>query len=134
MKPFDYELYKHGKKVFTRDGREVRQLIMFDVDASKCPNPLAAVVDGHIVTFYPDGKSVNDGSLDLFIAIENVEVWANVYVYEYLDGEKNFLAVGGYANERDARVDVQIFLRKERELSEAQVSHVNTILIHTYEK
>lgn len=90
MKEFDLEAAKSGKKVMTRDGRNVR-IVCFDM---KDPvKPIVALVEeivhyefpeAHdkiqeaLVMYSPQGKA-GDMHNDLVIATEKFEGWVNIY-------------------------------------------------------
>ena len=90
MKEFDLEAAKAGKKVMTRDGRNVR-IVCFDM---KDPvKPIVALVEeivhyefpeAHdkiqeaLVMYSPQGKA-GDMHNDLVIATEKFEGWVNIY-------------------------------------------------------
>lgn len=78
MIPFSIDLWRAGKKVVTRDGREVTQLHLFDVPKDLWR--LYGVVDGVLQCFRTDGKGGFNGGescLDLFHPAE--EMYVNVY-------------------------------------------------------
>lgn len=77
MKPFNLEEALNGAKVVTRDGREVTQLINFNADEDET---LFGVIDREIVAWNDKGKFQNsDHILDLFMHVEPVRKWVNVY-------------------------------------------------------
>ncbi len=77
MKPFNLEEALNGAKVVTRDGREVTQLIKFNADEDET---LFGVVNKEIVAWNDKGKFQNsDHILDLFMFVEPVRRWVNVY-------------------------------------------------------
>lgn len=82
MKPFNLEEALNGAKVVTRDGRVVTQLIKFNADEKET---LYGVVSNEIASWKDDGRfsfvsPYNDHILDLFMYVEPIRVWVNVYV------------------------------------------------------
>lgn len=81
MKPFNLEEALSGKKVVTRDGREVTELHLFKVNMDF---PLSVVVDKHIESFTKDGQyyyeTGSESPFDLFMASGKVTKWVNVYL------------------------------------------------------
>lgn len=81
MKPFNLEEALNGAKVVTRDGREVTQLTKFNADEKET---LYGVVNKEIASWKDDGRfsfipPCNDHILDLFMFVEPVRRWVNVY-------------------------------------------------------
>ncbi len=76
MKPFDLKAALRGEKVVTRDGREVTQLVKFDVE--DCNRPVVGVVDDSIYKWSLAGGWAADSCdsiLDLFMHEEPEEQW-----------------------------------------------------------
>lgn len=107
LKPFNLEEALNGAKVVTRDGREVKQLTLFE---SISLFPLVGVFDNGMMSLWSkNGKHnadtvVTDG--DLFIVVETKSVWANVCA-----NDNGFPYIGHYKNiyywgsEEDAKKD-----------------------------
>jgi hypothetical protein len=99
MKPFNLEEYKQGKKVVTRSGLPVTQLVVFDAPNSR--HNLYGVIGGHVCSFYTEGgfsENCND-QFDLFMAPEVNEGWINIYP----SGENRYkLSWGIFNNEQEA--------------------------------
>jgi hypothetical protein len=81
MKPFNLEEAINGAKVVTRDGRLVTQLTKFNADEKET---LYGVVNKEIASWKDDGRfsfipPYNDHILDLFMHVEPVRKWVNVY-------------------------------------------------------
>lgn len=75
MKPFDLEAAKAGAPVVTRDGREVKQLTVFEGVGVQ---PIFAVIENTIYQFDLNGSycSPHERShLDLFMAPKKVQIW-----------------------------------------------------------
>ena len=75
MKPFNLEAALRGEKVVTRDGREVTQLVKFDVE--DCNRPVVGVVDDSIYKWNPKGEwslAMDLSDLDLFM-YEDPAIW-----------------------------------------------------------
>ena len=75
MKPFNLEAALRGEKVVTRDGREVTQLVKFDVE--DCNRPVVGVVDDSIYKWSPKGEwslAMELSDLDLFMH-EDPAIW-----------------------------------------------------------
>ena len=88
LKPFIYSEFINGKKVQTRNGISVEKMYMF---SEKISRPLAAVVEGVIKCYRPDGRHLEEcpSPLDLFIVPEKREVWV---CYWKKDGYEEFNA------------------------------------------
>jgi hypothetical protein len=82
-KTFDLEAALAGAKVVTRDGEEVTQLILFNID-SKIRPPLFGVYKGSITAWFENGKYTDEDyhHLDLFMATTR----KTMYVARYDDG------------------------------------------------
>ena len=74
MKPFNLEAALRGEKVVTRDGREVTQLVKFDV---KSRWPCCGVLDGCILVWNEAGRvSDTESEMDLFMYEEpDLAIW-----------------------------------------------------------
>lgn len=75
MKPFNLEAALAGAKVITRDGSEVTQLTMFNVD--KDGYVLFGVLGNQVHSWLISGRyfRVDESDSDLFMAPETCEVW-----------------------------------------------------------
>lgn len=86
MKPFNLERALAGDAVITRDGREVTQLVKFDVESKY---KLFGVVSKNTCSWILEGKHINyyqqESKYDLFMNPTTVKVegWINVYVDGY---------------------------------------------------
>lgn len=81
MRPFSLEQAKQGKKVVTRDGREVKQFTMFE-NVSDGYVKLWGVVGNSVRGWFDGGRYMTsevEHSLDLFMATEKKTVWVKVY-------------------------------------------------------
>lgn len=112
MKEFDLEAAKSGKKVMTRDGRNVR-IVCFDM---KDPvKPIVALVEeivhyefpeAHdkiqeaLVMYSPQGKA-GDMHNDLVMATEKKVGWVNIYTEPC--GDRS--VIGVYPNQHEAEED-----------------------------
>ena len=76
MKPFNIDEALAGKPVTTTDGREVTQLIRFEISSNY---KLTGVVDGELKKFTIYGKSYSECTKDLVMATEKKSIWVNVY-------------------------------------------------------
>ena len=74
MKPFDLKAALAGAKVFTRDGREVTQLVKFDL---KTKQTLRGVVEGGLFAWSVSGcwLGSEDSELDLFMTSTKKKLW-----------------------------------------------------------
>lgn len=82
MKPFDLKQALAGAKVVTRDGREVTQMVVFDL--AEPTYIVHAVVAGIVKSYTKDGEfdhTSKDHDNDLFMYDESkiLEGWVNVY-------------------------------------------------------
>jgi hypothetical protein len=79
MIAFNLERALAGEPVCTRDGRDVTQLVRFEVKEREL---IYGVLDGHVRTWYTNGNflvysiSCND---DLFMKPKENAIWVNVY-------------------------------------------------------
>lgn len=111
MKEFDYYAAKNGKRVMTRDGRNVR-IVCFDRKDEI--RPIIALVanknGGEDPVFYgPSGKCApNEPGTDLVMATEKRVGWVNIYTEP--GGDRN--AIGVYPNEHEAKEDACKFEEK----------------------
>lgn len=112
MKEFDLKAAKAGKKVMTRDGRNVR-IVCFD-----CKDPVKPIValvektvvyefperhekiEEDIVKYSPQGKA-GDMNNDLFMKSEKKVGWVNIYKEPV--GDRS--AIGVYHTESEAKED-----------------------------
>jgi hypothetical protein len=79
MKKFNLQEALAGKPVISREGKQVTQLHLFEVNPSSNYS-LYGVVDGHVESFTEDGKwdvHLSEGSRDLFMGPE--VAYVNVY-------------------------------------------------------
>jgi hypothetical protein len=76
MKPFNIDEALAGKPVTTTDGREVTQLIKFEISSNY---KLTGVVDGELKKFTIYGKSYSECTKDLVMATEKKSIWVNVF-------------------------------------------------------
>lgn len=78
MKPFNLEEALAGKPVITRDGKEVKQLIQFDIKDWDC---LYGVIDTDVHSWNINGKYFlnKETEYDLFMKTEKKSIWINVY-------------------------------------------------------
>ena len=78
MKPFNLEEALAGKPVITRDGKEVTQLVKFDIKDWDC---LYGVIDTDVHSWNINGKYFlnKETEYDLFMKTENSSIWVNVY-------------------------------------------------------
>lgn len=79
MKPFNLEEALAGKPVVTRDGRDVKELIV--LKTKDIEQPIISVIGKDSFAHFPDGKFNDHGEcdLDLFIKEEEVTLYANIY-------------------------------------------------------
>lgn len=81
MKPFNLEEALAGKKVVTRDGREVTEIYVYQTVNRTEEEALSAVVNGRIKLYYDGGHfliSHKEHINDLFMADDEMYV----YVYD----------------------------------------------------
>lgn len=81
MNKFDLSRALAGDKVVTRDGREVTQLVKFDVEfAVGCADVIFAVLEGSVESWEVSGSyhGTNCGT-DLFMAPNQLSGFMNVY-------------------------------------------------------
>lgn len=99
MKPFELQKALEGKKVITREGKNVTQLTLFDVNNHIL---LAAVVEGELLKFLENGK-VNSSDIlspnDLFMA--DTGSWINLFYDK--DRDTFWLGVNRYETEEEAQ-------------------------------
>lgn len=121
MKPFNLEQALAGKPVVTRDGKEVTQIVKWDIQVgypvsyvtSGCKEVLFTTTDG----YYKWDKS--ESRNDLFMDPEVKEAWVNVYKWSM-----GTVTVGEvYSSEEEAY--------SKRDNVE---SYLKTICIHTWEE
>lgn len=98
MKPFNIEAALRGEPVVTRNGREVTQITLFDIDGDY---PVAGVIDKNRFEFSTNGKYLvgQDTERDLFMAPKKRIVWVNFYddgCYYFHDNEKEANEVVGH--------------------------------------
>jgi hypothetical protein len=80
MKLFNLEQALAGKKVITRQGREVTGLHLFDIEGAY--SVYAVLEYGNVESFTKDGifsKGMFQHDYDLFMAPETITKWANIY-------------------------------------------------------
>jgi hypothetical protein len=79
MKKFNLQEALAGEPVISREGKQVTQLHLFEVNPSSNYS-LYGVVDGHVESFTKDGKwdkDSNEGSRDLFMGPDSIYI--NIY-------------------------------------------------------
>lgn len=99
MKPFELQKALEGKKVITREGKNVTQLTLFDVNNHIL---LAAVIEGELCKFLEDGKINSAGyqsNYDLFMA--ETGSWINLFYDK--DRDMPWLGVNRYETEEEAQ-------------------------------
>lgn len=80
MKPFNLEESKAGKKVITKDGREVK-ILCWDRKEQKYPIVALVGKDKEVYEFTKEGRFFPDeeSNLDLFMDSEKIKGWCNIY-------------------------------------------------------
>lgn len=75
MKPFDLEAALAGAKVVTREGSEVTQLTLFDIDKEN--DVLYGVLESEVNSWLTDGRYFKDteNNNDLFMAPNAKSIW-----------------------------------------------------------
>lgn len=108
--PFDYDKYKAGREVVTRDGREVTQLVRFE--GTEVKRMLYGVINNFIVEWYVNGTYylTEETANDLFLLPDTREMWVAVdtlndkyYIYsneEVLDDVLLMAKVANSDNEK----------------------------------
>ena len=99
MRPFELQKALEGEKVITREGKNVTQLTLFDVNNQFL---LAAVIDGELCKFLEDGKINSSGvesHHDLFMA--ETGSWINLFYDKNRD--MPWLGVNRYETEEEAQ-------------------------------
>ena len=79
MKPFNLDEALAGKPVITRDGKQVTQLTLFEIEGNF---PLKGVVDKGFATWTTKGffhDTQQNHPYNLFMASEKKSIWINIY-------------------------------------------------------
>jgi hypothetical protein len=102
LKPFNLERALAGDPVVTRDGREVTQLIVFNIDY-QMTYPVHGVCNKDIMQWTKEGKWTvsrrEPTNTDLFMKPKKKTYWVNVYKYPNNGGVN---VSGTYTNITDA--------------------------------
>lgn len=80
LEKFDLEKAIHGAKVVTRDGREVKELTVFE---NLKIYSLVGILDNQLQTWTKQGifnaDHAGENRVDLFLAVEPQTKWVNLY-------------------------------------------------------
>jgi len=99
MEKFNLERALAGEPVCTRDGRDVTQLVKFDIDSDY---QIWGVINQFMYGWDLDGKNSNlkDTPTDLFMKPKENAIWVNVY-----KSVKGFLFLGHQFDTEEEAID-----------------------------